>query len=362
MKPKKHLLVMAGGTGGHIFPGLAIAHAMQQDGWQISWLGAKAGLEDQLVPAAGFKLYNLAIQGLRGKTRLSMLTAPWRLSCAVFKAWRLLHHLQPSVVIGFGGYASGPGGVAAWLLRIPLIIHEQNAIAGLTNRLLAKLAWRVLQAFPSAFVGQQALTVGNPIREELIRLPSPALRFANRSGAKRLLVLGGSRGALALNQTIAAGLAKLPAELRPEVWHQTGAQHLNLTQQQYAQYGVMAKIEPFIQDIGQALAWADLVICRAGALTISELAMVGVASILVPYPHAADDHQTANAKFLVDAKAAIVVAQADFTPQRLAKLAATLLVDRLLLTRMAKAAYSLRLDNATECIKQQCENLLEVVQ
>ncbi len=355
----RHLLIMAGGTGGHIFPGQALGHEMQNQGWHVSWLGAQGGLEDKLVPQAGFKLHKLAVQGLRGKGWAGLMLAPWRLTYAVLQAWRLLRRLRPDVVIGFGGYASGPGGIAAWLLGIPLIIHEQNAIPGLTNRWLAKLANTILQAFPHTFKSHRALTVGNPIRQPLLNVAAPQQRLVTKQRPWRLLVLGGSRGAMVLNQTLPISLSLLPAELRPEVWHQTGEQHVSTTQQQYAAQGIAAKIQPFIDEMAHALAWADLVICRAGALTVSELATVGVASILVPYPYAVDDHQTANAKFLTEAQAAVLIAQQDLTPQRLAEVCQALLAKPQAFVTMAQAAYERRVADTIMHIKQQCLNLIE---
>ncbi|MDF2867411.1 MAG: murG [Gammaproteobacteria bacterium] len=352
----KQVLIMAGGTGGHIFPGLATAEAMLQEGWQITWLGALNGLETKLVPARGIVLYTLPIRGLRGKGWSGLLTAPWRLGRAVYKAWRLLKRLSPDVVVGFGGYASGPGAVAAWLLRIPLIIHEQNAIAGMTNRILAKFANLVLQAFPNTFrESVRAITVGNPIRKELLMLPAPAQRMINRSKPGRLLVMGGSRGAMALNKAIAEGLALIPPELRPEIWHQTGEAHFLTTQTYYQANAVVARIEPFIDNMAEAYAWADFIICRAGALTVSELAAVGIGSILVPYPYAVDDHQMANARFLEQRKAAVIVPQTEFSPERFVNLYQTLIAEPNALLNLAQAAYEQRQIDAVQIIKNYCE-------
>lgn len=353
---ERHLLIMAGGTGGHIFPGLAVAQTMQQAGWRVSWLGANNGLEVKLLTDKNIELHTLPIQGLRGKGSLGLLTAPFRLAFALYRAWCLIRQLRPDVVIGFGGYASGPGGIAAWLLRIPLIIHEQNAIAGMTNRILAKLATTVLQAFPHSFVGlKQVLTVGNPIRQELTCLPVPQQRLATRSAPWKLLVLGGSRGALAINQTVVEGVSLLPADQRPEIWHQAGANHVAITKQNYVARKVMARVEPFIDNMAEAYAWADIVICRAGALTISELAAVGVGSILVPYPYAVDDHQAANAKFLEAVKAAVVMTQNEFTPTQFVKVYSAIHKSQLL--SMAGAAYNKRETQAVALIKQICEKI-----
>lgn len=357
----KHLLIMAGGTGGHIFPGLAVAKAMQQADWQISWLGALNGLEAKLVPAANLALYTLPVTGLRGKGWAGLVAAPYRVIVAVYKAWRLLRKLQPDLVIGFGGYASGPGGIAAWLLGIPLMVHEQNAVAGMTNRLLARFAKIILQAFPNTFPAQlRAKTIGNPIRQELITLPAPQQRMAKRNGPIRILIIGGSRGALALNKTIVEGLARLPTEQRPEIWHQTGEQHLAVTQQWYAEKAVVARTEAFIDNMALAYTWADLVICRAGALTVSELAAVGLGSILVPFPQAVDDHQTANAKFLEQAGAAILITQHDFTPERFIDLCQSFMIQPQRCLDLAQAAYQQRQIEAVEIIKQLCEDTIKM--
>lgn len=352
----KRVLIMAGGTGGHIFPGLATAKAMQQEGWQITWLGASNGLEAKLVPACGITLHTLSVQGLRGKGKLNLLVTPWRLVRSVYQAWRLVKQLNPNVVVGFGGYASGPGAVAAWLLRIPLIIHEQNAIAGMTNRILAKVAKVVLQAFPNTFSKSvQAITVGNPIRKELLQLPPPTVRMLNRGKPWRLLVMGGSRGAAALNKTVAQGMALIPPESRPEIWHQTGEAHFLTTQAYYQTQTVVARIEPFIDNMAEAYAWADFVICRAGALTVSELAAVGLGSILVPYPHAVDDHQMANAKFLEQQTAAVIVPQIAFSPEQFVNLYQALIAKPNALLDLARAAYEQRQINAVPIIKSYCE-------
>jgi UDP-N-acetylglucosamine--N-acetylmuramyl-(pentapeptide) pyrophosphoryl-undecaprenol N-acetylglucosamine transferase len=354
----KHILIMAGGTGGHIFPGLATAEAMRSQGWQITWLGAINGLEAKLVPAQNIELHTLPIQGLRGKGAWGLLLAPWRLIVAVYLAWRLLKQLRPNIIVGFGGYASGPGGIAAWLLGIPLIVHEQNAIAGMTNRILAKVAQVVLQAFPNTFGKQVAAhTIGNPIRKALCTLSDPEERMQNRHKPWRLLVMGGSRGATALNKAVAEGLALIPEESRPEVWHQTGDAHYIMTQSYYQANGVVAKISPFIEDMAEAYTWADLVVCRAGALTISELAVVGIGSILVPYPYAVDDHQLINAKFLAQAKAAIVVAQAEFSAERFVAIYQTLIDKPGALLKLAQAAYQVRQLNAVQEIINYCEQL-----
>jgi len=352
---KKHLLIMAGGTGGHIFPGLALFDALPAERWQVSWLGGLQGLEAKLIPNRGINLHTLPIQGLRGKGKWGLIKAPFRVGMAIYKACQLFKRLKPDVVIGFGGYASGPGGIAAWLLGIPFIIHEQNAIAGLTNRILARFAKRVLQAFPNTLA--KGITVGNPIRNDLLKLSEPLKRLAGRTKPWRLLVMGGSRGAVALNKAVVEGLALLSAEQRPEVWHQTGAEHFTSTQKEYQAQAMAVKVEPFIDDMAEAYAWADLVICRAGAITVSELAAVGMGSILVPYPYAVDDHQTANANFLERQKAAIIVSQSEFTPERFVAIFKALVAEPQTLQELAQAAYQLRQTEAVQAIKQYCEQL-----
>lgn len=312
------VLIMAGGTGGHVFPALAVADLLRAKGHQVEWLGTAAGIESSVVPDAGIKLNTIAVQGLRGKSKASLLLAPLKLVRAIIQALNVIRHYQPDVVLGMGGFASGPGAVAAWLARCPLVIHEQNAIAGLTNSLSRKFATRVLQAFPNAFkTGVQGELVGNPIRGPILNLAEPKARFEGRQGPIRLLVVGGSLGALAINELLPKALAKLPLDERPEVLHQTGAKHLEATQALYASTQVEAEIVPFIGAMDKAYDWADLVICRAGALTVSEIAIAGIGALFVPFPFAVDDHQTANAEYLVNAGAADLIAQRDLTVERL---------------------------------------------
>ncbi len=310
------VLVMAGGTGGHIFPALAVARELRERGHTVVWLGAAQGMETRIVPAAGFPLEQIRIHGLRGKGWQQRLAAPLQLLRALGQSWRILRKHRPNVVLGMGGFVAGPAGVLSGLLRIPLVIHEQNAIPGFTNRCLAPLARRVATAFPSRWHRGQVL--GNPIRPEIATLPPPALRFAGRTGRLRLLVLGGSLGAQRLNAAVPAALHLLPEALRPEVWHQTGASQFEQTAQTYAQLGLTAKVVPFIDAMADAYAWADMALCRAGAMTVSELAAVGLGALLVPYPHAVDDHQTANAGYLVAASAAQLIPDATLTPAALA--------------------------------------------
>jgi len=348
------VVIMAGGTGGHVFPALAVAQALGARGAAVAWLGTERGLEARLVPAAGLPLHTLPVAGLRGRGVGAWLAAPFRIARAVAAAARLLRSLSPDVVLGMGGYAAGPGGVAAWLLRRPLVIHEQNAIPGLTNRLLAPLARRVLAAFPGAFPeGPKVTVTGNPVRAEIAALPAPAARWAGRTGPTRLLVLGGSQGARALNEALPAALARLPAAARPAVRHQAGPAHAEAVRAAYARVGVAAEVLPFIEDMAAAYAWADLVVARAGALTVAELAAAGVGALLVPYPHAVDDHQRANARWLERAGAAEIVTE-PLEPAALAARLAALLAGREALLRRAEAARRAALPDAAERVAAVC--------
>lgn len=347
---KVRILIMAGGTGGHVFPGLAVAEVLRADGHEVVWLGTERGLEARLVPGAGLALEQISISGLRGKSMLTLLLAPVRLVRAVWQSLRLLRRLHPNVVLGMGGFVSGPGGLAAWLLRVPLCVHEQNSIAGITNRLLSRLANRVMEAFPGAMPPEaNAEVVGNPVRSALHELPDPAERLTGRDGRLRLLVIGGSQGARRLNQVVPAALGQLIGRLPVEVWHQTGEADHDLVQRSYSTLGIQGRVDAFIDDMAAAYAWADLVICRAGALTISELTAVGLGSILVPYPHAVDDHQTANAQWLCENRAALLLPDSELTPATLADMLAELGADRDRLYTMADHARQLaRPDAAAE--------------
>lgn len=358
-KRQRRVLIMAGGTGGHVFPALATADALRARGYAVEWLGTAAGIEADVVPKAGIPLHCIAVRGVRGKGRLRQLLAPVGLLLALWQAFGVLRRVRPDAVLGMGGFASGPGGLMAWLLRKPLLIHEQNAVAGTTNRILARFATRVLQAFPRAFKGQdRGEVIGNPVRGPILQLPAPSQRFADREGALRLLVVGGSLGAQAINELLPQTLALLPPEQRPEVWHQAGRRNIEAAQAAYDAAGVDAKVVPFIERMDEAWGWADLVICRAGALTVSELAIAGVASILVPLPHAIDDHQTANAGFLSEAGAGIRIAQRELTPQRLKELLAQLNSREQLLT-MANAARALARPEASETLAQACVEVMK---
>lgn len=335
------VLVMAGGTGGHVFPALAVAEALRARGAEVTWMGTRLGLEARVVPAAGIPVEWITIGGLRGKSLATRLAAPFRIALAVGQAVRIVWRLRPQVVLGMGGYAAGPGGIAAWLLRRPLVIHEQNAIAGTTNRLLARLARRVLAAFPGAFPdGVHAEVVGNPVRPTIAALPPPGQRYAERTGRLRLLVLGGSQGALALNETVPLALAHLPEPLRPEVRHQAGRNTLDRARDAYDLHGVEAEVTEFIDDMAEAYGWADLAICRAGALTVSELAAAGLPAVLVPFPAAVDNHQTLNGGYLVAAGGAVLLPEKQLGHERLGRLLAGLLADRGRLLDMARRARS----------------------
>lgn len=325
--------ILAGGTGGHIFPGLAVARVLRDAGARVSWLGTPHGLENRLVPAAGFELKRVGIQGLRGRGLAGWLAAPVRILRAMLQARRIFKADRPGCVLSMGGYAAGPAGIAARLMGIALVIHEQNAVAGWTNRLLRPWAQAVCTGFPNVF--DRARVTGNPVRREISELPAPAERYENRTGPLRLLVIGGSQGASVFNQVVPEALARLPAEDRPEVRHQAGRQ-LQPAEKNYEKAGVEARVAEFVDDMAEAWAWADFAICRAGALTVAELAAAGVPAILVPFPAAVDDHQTANARFLVDAGAGWLVPQAEFTPGQLAGLIGGL--NRPDLARMATIA------------------------
>jgi UDP-N-acetylglucosamine--N-acetylmuramyl-(pentapeptide) pyrophosphoryl-undecaprenol N-acetylglucosamine transferase len=350
------VLVMAGGTGGHVFPALAVAQQMRAQGIAVHWLGTRAGLEAKLIPQAGFAIDFISIKGLRGKSVIGWVLAPLRVLIAVTQALRVCLRLKPNVVLGMGGFVTGPGGIASWLLRRPLVIHEQNAIPGMTNRWLAKLAKRVLEAFPHSFAPQHKIAhTGNPVRTSILNISKPEQRYGERKDELRVLIVGGSLGAQALNECVPQALAKLDSRLRPQVWHQTGRNKLASTRQTYAEQRVDARLMEFIDDMDAAYAWADLLICRAGAMTISEISNVGIASILVPFPYAVDDHQTANARYLSQAGAAILIQQVELTPQRLAdELTSLLQGGRTQLLEMANKALALARPHATEDVIRHC--------
>ncbi len=346
------VLIMAGGTGGHVFPALAVAELLRERECRVVWVGTRRGLEARIVPAKGFAIEWLSVSGLRGKGLLTWLLAPVHLAIALVQAFSIVRRQKPAVVLGVGGFATGPGGVAAWLLGRPLVIHEQNAIAGLTNRWLARIARLVLEGFPGSFPpGVRTHCIGNPVRREIAALPAPESRFAVRSGVIRLLIIGGSLGARRLNSSVPRAIALLQRQgHRFEVWHQAGERGIEEARAEYSLAGVTGRVEAFIDDMAGAYGWADLVICRAGALTVAELAAAGVGALLVPFPHAVDDHQTHNARFLTEAGAAVLISDQDFEPAFLAAELARLAGDRLQLLDMARRARTRAMPHAAESL------------
>ncbi|MBD9482382.1 undecaprenyldiphospho-muramoylpentapeptide beta-N-acetylglucosaminyltransferase [Pseudomonas sp. PDM14] len=347
-----NVLIMAGGTGGHVFPALACAREFKARGFAVHWLGTPRGIENELVPAADLPLHLINVSGLRGKGKLSLLKAPFQLLRALFQARRVIRQLQPVCVLGMGGYVTGPGGLAAKLAGVPLIIHEQNAVAGTANRSLVPFASRVCEAFPNTFGNSsKRRTTGNPVREELF-LETPRLPLEKRK--PKLLVLGGSLGAEPLNKLLPAALAKVPAELRPQVFHQAGKLHQAVTAERYREAAVEAEVAPFIKDMAHAYAWADLVVCRAGALTISELAAAGLPSFLVPLPHAIDDHQSRNADYLAKEGAAVLLPQHTTDADALAAQLTEVLMHPDRLIAMGRTARSLAKPDATRTVVEIC--------
>ncbi len=349
----RSILIMAGGTGGHIFPALAVADVLRDKGWHVTWLGAPQSMEAEIVPKHGYEMAMVRFSGLRGKGALRKLMLPFNLLLALWQSAVALFRCRPDVALGMGGYITFPGGLMAALLRCPLAIHEQNSVAGLSNRALALVAGKVLSGFPGVL--KNAVWCGNPVRSQIEALPAPEKRYAERMGALRLMVVGGSLGAQALNDAVPKALARLPVDKRPEVLHQTGRAHHESVFRLYREVGVAADVRPFIDDMAESYGNADLVICRAGALTIAELAAAGVASILVPYPFAVDDHQTHNAKFLSDQGAAILMPQAELDPERLAEVLKGL--DREKLGGMAQKARKMAKAHAAEAVAEACMEL-----
>ena len=349
------VLIMAGGTGGHVFPALAVAKVLRERGVPVVWLGVPGSMESRLVPANGFPIEWVRVGGIRGKGGVTLLLAPLRIARAVAQAMGVLRRLRPRSVLGAGGYVSGPGGIAAWLLRIPLLIHEQNVVAGMTNRWLARLASQVLQAFPGSFGPQvHARTIGNPVRADIAAVAVPAARFAGRTQPSRLLVIGGSLGAQRLNSVVPQALSLVDAQIRPQVRHQTGERGLEAARAAYAHARVEAEVLPFIDDMAGAYAWADLAVCRAGAMTIAELQAAGLGAVFVPFPSAVDDHQTKNAAVMVRVGAARVIQERDLTPQNLGATIAELVADRARLLRMAEAARGTRVVDAAAQLADLC--------
>ncbi len=349
------IMILAGGTGGHVYPALAVARALQQESQEVVWLGTHRGIESRVVPEAGIPIEWVAVSGLRGKGLLTLILAPIKLLYALSQSLYVMCKHRPAAVLGMGGFVSGPGGVAAWLTRRPLLIHEQNAVSGLTNRLLARLARVVLQAFPGSFNARfNAETIGNPVRADIASIDDPETRLTGREGPLRLLVLGGSLGALALNQVVPAALALLPEDSRPIVRHQTGQRTLGDARDAYRQHSIDADLSPYIEDMAEAYAWADLVICRAGALTVAELSAAGLPAIFVPFPYAVDDHQTANAQPMAAAGAATVVQQSELCDESLAGLLKNWLGSRDTLLERARKSRSLAHPDALSRITTLC--------
>ena len=348
------VLIMAGGTGGHVFPALAAAEKLRAKGVNVEWLGTRQGIEARVVPAADIPIHFIQVSGLRGKNLWQRCKAVWQVLMAMGSIGRLLRKLNPICVLGMGGFASGPGGLMAWMSRRPLIIHEQNAVAGTTNKLLERLASRVLLGYPISLGGSKACFVGNPVRESIANLPAKNEVLAEAKGPLKLLVLGGSLGSLPINKLVPEALALLPADSRPEVWHQTGSSHQETVTSDYQQRELDGRVEAFIDDMAAAYQWADLVICRAGALTVAELSVAGLPSILVPLPHAIDDHQTANAQWLADQNAAYLMPQKQLTASLLVTTVKELQDNRQQLAAMASAAKQAAKTDAAEQVATLC--------
>ncbi len=346
-------MIMAGGTGGHIFPALSVAEHLQTQGWNIVWLGARSGMESRLVAPRGYTMAWVRFSGVRGSGVLRLALLPFDLLVAFWQSARAIFQHRPDVVLGMGGYVAFPGGMMASLLNRPLVIHEQNSVAGLANRVLARLADRILAAFPDAFNPRIRVSwVGNPVREDIAALSPPEARLGGRSGRLQLLVIGGSLGAQVLNETVPRALSRMPQETRPSVIHQAGEAHIATLRENYAREGVAAELVPFIDNMAARYAAADLVVCRAGATTVAELAAAGLGSVLVPYPHAVDDHQTVNARYLVQRGAAVLIPQRDFTADRLAALLADFTRERIV--GMAVAARAAAKPHATRAVAEAC--------
>lgn len=350
------VMILAGGTGGHVYPALAVAETLRARQIPVIWVGTTSGLEARVVPEAGFSIVWLSVSGLRGKGMLAWLLAPLRLNVALTQALMILYRHKPRVVLGMGGFVAGPCGLMAGLTGVPLVIHEQNAIAGLTNRLLSRLSRQVLEGFPNTFSRRNTIHTGNPVREAIASLPEPRLRLRLDSKHMKLLILGGSLGARALNETVPLVLKQMKAEHLPEVWHQTGVNNINDARKSYQDAGIEVRLAAYLEDMAEAYGWADLVVCRAGALTIAELAAAGVGSILVPYPYAVDDHQTANARHLVALGAAVLVPQPELSVSRLSGLLTELACNRSRLLDMACAARRFARPDASNQVAEICLN------
>lgn len=349
------LMVMAGGTGGHVYPAMAVADYLQKSGWSIVWLATEGGMENRLIEGKDYSKAMIRMRGVRGNGLLGWVMLPFKLLMAFIQSFNAIKGYRPSVVLGMGGFAAFPGGVMAKLMRKPLVIHEQNSVAGLTNKTLSLIANKVLTAFPSALADKADL-VGNPVRKAITTLPLPEQRFKGKKGKLKVLVVGGSLGAAALNETLPKALAAMAQNERPEVVHQAGVKHIEALQANYKANGVTAETKAYIEDMAEMYAWADLVVCRAGALTVAELACVGVASVLVPFPHAVDDHQTTNAAYLSDNGAAILIQQTAFDVEKVTQLLKSM--TRKTCLEMAIKARALAKPEATETVANICSALV----
>jgi len=346
-------LIMAGGTGGHIFPGLAVAESLREAGWRVHWLGVPGNMESQWVPQRGFAFEPVEFGGVRGKGVVSLALLPMRLLIAFWQSIQVVRRVKPDVVVGLGGYITFPGGMMSVLLGKPLVLHEQNSVAGMANRVLAGVADCIFTAFPNVL--KKAVWVGNPLRQDFLNKPAPAERFAGRSGPLKLWVVGGSLGAQALNEIVPKALALLPEYKRPVVVHQSGAKQIDALRANYEKAGVQAELTPFIEDTAEAFAQADVIICRSGASTVTEIAAIGAAAIYVPFPFAVDDHQTTNAQFLVAQGGGWLMPQADLTPESLAARLESLTREELLVC--AEKAWALKKTQATREVVAACEAL-----
>jgi UDP-N-acetylglucosamine--N-acetylmuramyl-(pentapeptide) pyrophosphoryl-undecaprenol N-acetylglucosamine transferase len=351
------IMIMAGGTGGHIFPALAVAEHLRAQGWNVTWLGVRGGMEERLIPPRGYAMAWVRFSGVRNRGFVAAALLPFNLLVAFWQGARAIFTHRPDIVLGMGGYVSFPGAMMASLFNRPLAIHEQNSVAGLANRVLARLADRVMTTFPGAF-GEETGVVwtGNPVREEIVAMAPPENRYAARAGQLRLLVMGGSQGAQGLNTVVPEALAKMTAAARPRVLHQAGASHIDAVSARYRECGIAAEVVPFIDDIAARYSETDLIVCRAGATTIAEIAAAGIASVLVPYPYAADDHQTINARFLAGRGAALLIPQRELTAGHLAEALSGLTRERLL--AMAQAARAAGKPEATRAVAQVCKELV----
>ena len=356
------VLIMAGGTGGHVYPGLAVARALQEKGIEVIWLGTRKGLEARVIPEAGIELEYISISGLKGRGLLHWLLAPFRVLIALFQAMRIIRRRHPSMVLSMGGFVAGPGGLMAWLMGRPLVIHEQNAIPGFTNRILSIFARRILTGFPDVFGHfPKTLHTGNPVRESIRSMPDPGIRLQSHQGPLRVLIIGGSQGARRLNQVVADVMHLWRDESAPEIWHQCGERLLEETRDRYGKRILdkgHVRLVPFIEDMEKAYEWADLVICRAGAMTVSELACAGMASILVPFPYATDDHQTANANYLVERDAAVLIPEDQLSVERLHEVLHELDQNRDVIKQMSIHAEASAMPDATDTVSEVCREVM----